>query len=88
MNSEVTENGIKVNVLLRKIKVKLLFLAHLSNREPRKNKETPSLEWNQGEIFYLASFQLENNHWNYKNKSKIVNKKSSGLVTTRTPLQK
>ena len=54
--------------------MQLLFLAYLSNREPRKNKETPSLEQNQGEMFYLALFQLENNYWNYKNKSKIFNK--------------
>jgi hypothetical protein len=25
-------------------------------------------------MFYLALFQLENNYWNYKNKSKIANK--------------
>jgi hypothetical protein len=25
-------------------------------------------------MFYLALFQLENNYWSYKNKSKIVNK--------------
>jgi hypothetical protein len=25
-------------------------------------------------MFYLALFQLENNYWNYKNKSKIINK--------------
>jgi hypothetical protein len=54
--------------------MQLFFLAYLSDREPRKNKETPSPEWNQGEMFYLALFQLENNYWNYKNKSKIVNK--------------
>jgi hypothetical protein len=39
--------------------VQLFFLAYLSNREPRKNKKTPSPEQNQGEIFYLALFQLE-----------------------------
>jgi hypothetical protein len=54
--------------------MQLFFLAYLSNKKPRKNKETPSLEKNQGEMFYLALFQLENNYWNYKTKSKIVNK--------------
>jgi hypothetical protein len=54
--------------------MQLFFLTNLSDREPRKNKKTPSPEWNQGEMFYLALFQLENNYWNYKNKSKIVNK--------------
>jgi hypothetical protein len=54
--------------------MQLLFLAYLSNREPRKNKRTPSREENQGEMFYLTLFQLENNYWNYENKSKIVNK--------------
>jgi hypothetical protein len=54
--------------------VQLLFLAYLSNREPRKNKWTTSPEKNKSEMFYLALFQLENNYWNYKNKSKIVNK--------------
>jgi hypothetical protein len=54
--------------------VKLFFLIYLSNREPRKNKGTSSPEQNQSEMFYLALFQLENNYWNYKNKSKIVNK--------------
>jgi hypothetical protein len=54
--------------------VQLFFLAYLSNREPRKNKGTSSPEQNQSEMFYLALFQLENNYWNYKNKSKIVNK--------------
>ena len=54
--------------------MKLFFLAYLSNREPRKNKETPCPEQNQGEMFYLALFQLEKNYWNYENKSKIVNK--------------
>jgi hypothetical protein len=54
--------------------MQLFFLAYLSNREPRQNKKTPSPEWNQGEMFYLSLFQLENNYWNYKNKSKIVNK--------------
>jgi hypothetical protein len=39
--------------------MKLFFLAYLSNRESRKNKGTPSLEQNQGEIFYLALFQIE-----------------------------
>jgi hypothetical protein len=42
--------------------------------------ETPaSLEQNQGEMFYLALFQLENNYWNYENKSKIVNKNPVNL---------
>jgi hypothetical protein len=59
--------------------MQLFFLAYLSNREPRKNKETPSPEQNQGEMFYLAIFQLENNYWNYKNKSKIVNKNPMDL---------
>jgi hypothetical protein len=54
--------------------MKLFFLAYLSNRESRKNKGTPSPEHNQGEMFYLALFQLENNYWNYENISKIVNK--------------
>jgi hypothetical protein len=54
--------------------VQLFFLTNLSNREPRKNKGTPSPEQNQGEMFYLALFQLENNYWNYKNRSKVVNK--------------
>jgi hypothetical protein len=54
--------------------MQLFFLAYLSNTEPRKNKRTPSLEQNQGEMFYLALFQLENNYGNYENKSKIVNK--------------
>jgi hypothetical protein len=42
--------------------MKLFSLAYLSNREPRKNKRTPSPEQNQGEMFYLALFQLENNY--------------------------
>jgi hypothetical protein len=54
--------------------MQLFFLAYISNREPRKNKGTPSPEQNPGEMFYLALFQLENNYWNYENKSKIVNK--------------
>ena len=54
--------------------MQLFFLAYLSNKEARKNKGTPSPEQNQGEMFYLALFQLENNYWNYKNKSKIFNK--------------
>jgi hypothetical protein len=54
--------------------MQLFFLVYLSNREPRKNKETSSSEQNQSEMFYLALFQIENNYWNYKNKSKIVNK--------------
>jgi hypothetical protein len=59
--------------------VQLFFLAYLSNREPRKNKRTSSPEQNQSEMFYLALFQLENNYWNYKNKSKIVNKNPVNL---------
>jgi hypothetical protein len=59
--------------------MQLLFLAYLSNREPRKNKRTPSREENQGEMFYLTLFQLENNYWNYENKSKIVNKNPVNL---------
>jgi hypothetical protein len=55
--------------------MKLFFLVYLSNREPRKNKGTPSPEQIQGEIFYLAFFQLENNYWSYKIRPKIVNKK-------------
>jgi hypothetical protein len=31
--------------------MQLIVLVCLSNREPRKNKETPSPEWNQGEMF-------------------------------------
>jgi hypothetical protein len=54
--------------------MQLFFLIYLSNRKLRKNKDTPSPEWNQGEMLYLASFRLEKNYWNYKNKSKIVNK--------------
>jgi hypothetical protein len=54
--------------------MQLFFLAYLCNRESRKNKGTSSSEQNQGEMFYLALFQLENNYWNYENKSKIVNK--------------
>jgi hypothetical protein len=54
--------------------MQLFFLTYLSNRKPRKNKGTPSPEHNQGEMFYLALFQLENNYWNYENISKIVNK--------------
>jgi hypothetical protein len=54
--------------------MQLFFLAYLSKREPRKNKGTPSSEQNQGEMFYLSLFQLENNYWNYENKSKTVNK--------------
>jgi hypothetical protein len=59
--------------------MQLYFLAYLSNREPRKNKLTPSPERSQGEMFYLALFQLENNYWNYKNKYKIVNKNPMDL---------
>jgi hypothetical protein len=36
--------------------MKLFFLVYLSNREPRKNKGTPSPEQIQGEMFYLAFF--------------------------------
>jgi hypothetical protein len=54
--------------------MKLFFLAYLSNRESRKNKGTPSPEQNQGKMFYLALFQVENNYGNYESKSKIVNK--------------
>jgi hypothetical protein len=54
--------------------VQLFLLAYLSNRELRKNKGISSPEQNQSEMFYLALFQLENNCWNYKNNSKIVNK--------------
>jgi hypothetical protein len=36
----------------------LFFLLCLSNTEPMKNKETPSIEQNQSEMFYLALFQL------------------------------
>jgi hypothetical protein len=32
--------------------MQIFFLVHLSNREPRKNNENPSLEQIQGEIFY------------------------------------
>jgi hypothetical protein len=55
-------------------RVQLFLLAYLSNRELRKNKGISSPEQNQSEMFYLALFQLENNCWNYKNNSKIVNK--------------
>ena len=51
--------------------MQLFFLAYLSNREHRKNKGTSSPEQNQGEIFYLALFQLENNYWNYENQNQI-----------------
>jgi hypothetical protein len=54
--------------------MKLFFLAYLSNRESRKNKGTASPEQNQGEMIYLALFQLENKYWNFENKYKIVNK--------------
>jgi hypothetical protein len=42
--------------------MQLFFLVYLSNREPRKNKETSSPEQNQSEMFYLELFQLENNY--------------------------
>jgi hypothetical protein len=42
--------------------MQLFFLAYLSNIESRKNKGTPSLENNQGEMIYLVLFQLENNY--------------------------
>jgi hypothetical protein len=32
--------------------MQLIFLVHLSNREPRKNKGTPSTEQILGEMFY------------------------------------
>jgi hypothetical protein len=32
--------------------MQLFFLADLSNKEPRKNKETPSPEQIQSEMFY------------------------------------
>jgi hypothetical protein len=32
--------------------MQIFFLDHLSNREPRKNKGTPSPEQIQGEMFY------------------------------------
>jgi hypothetical protein len=32
--------------------MQLFFLVHLSNREPRKNKGTPSPEQIQSEMFY------------------------------------
>jgi hypothetical protein len=32
--------------------MQLFFLVHLSNKEPRKNKGTPSLEQILGEMFY------------------------------------
>jgi hypothetical protein len=32
--------------------MQILFLVHLSNEEPRKNKRDPSTEQIQGEIFY------------------------------------
>jgi hypothetical protein len=32
--------------------MQLFFPVHLSNREPRKNKGTPSLEQIQSEMFY------------------------------------
>jgi hypothetical protein len=32
--------------------MQLFFLVYLSNREPRKNKGTSSLEQNQSEMFY------------------------------------
>jgi hypothetical protein len=54
--------------------MQLFFLVYLSNKEPRKNKETSSPEQNQSEMFYLALFQLENIYWNYKNNFEFVNK--------------
>jgi hypothetical protein len=42
--------------------MKLFFLVFLSNKEPRKNKETSSLDQIQSEIFLLALFQLEINY--------------------------
>jgi hypothetical protein len=36
--------------------MQLFFLVYLSNREPRKNKETSSPEQDQSEMFYLALF--------------------------------
>jgi hypothetical protein len=32
--------------------MKIFFLVHLSNEEPRKNKRNPSPEQIQGEMFY------------------------------------
>jgi hypothetical protein len=32
--------------------MQLFFLVHLSNKKPRKNKGTPSLEQILGEMFY------------------------------------
>jgi hypothetical protein len=59
--------------------MKLFFLAYLSNKEPRKNKKNNSPEQNLSEMFYLALFQLENKYWNYKNRSKFVNKNPVNL---------
>jgi hypothetical protein len=42
--------------------MKLFFLVFLSNKEPRKNKETSSSDQIQSEMFYLALFQLEINY--------------------------
>jgi hypothetical protein len=39
--------------------MQLFFLVYLSNKEPRKNKGTSSLEQNQGEMFYYALIKPE-----------------------------
>jgi hypothetical protein len=65
--------------------MQLFFLASLSNRKPMKNKRTPSLEQNHGEMFYLALFQLKIIIGIMKTNPKLLIKI---LITTRTPLQK
>jgi hypothetical protein len=39
--------------------MKLFFLVYFSNKEPRKNRKTSSLEQIPSEMFYLALFQLK-----------------------------
>ena len=39
--------------------MKIFFLVHLSNEEPRKNKRNLSPEQIQGEIIYQAQINLE-----------------------------
>jgi hypothetical protein len=53
--------------------MQLFFLVYLSNKEPRKNKGTSSLEQNQGEMFYYALIKPEKQLELWK-KIKIVNK--------------
>ena len=39
--------------------MQIFFLIHLSNKGPRKNKESPSPEQIQGKMFYQALTKLE-----------------------------